>query len=1035
MQPLEQLARRLKGLIIKRPGMALGLWGEAGIGKSHAAAQLARESSSQSFKMHSTTALASLARALPKPKKLPMWAERTLEKLELGEAFSNEQTINAFGAIFSGIAPFMLHLEDVHEASIERLEWIQGLAKMVKRLKGVALLVTSRNEPPEPFEALRLEKLDLEAVKNLLEIEARASLPTEAVEWIHGKAAGNPLFTLEYFRLLARLGVVWNDGRKWRWREPVHDLMPITVEALLEQSLKFTASTPELESVLVAVSIIPRDSSLELFAAVAGLAVDALSHFRTDLRAHGVLAGDEFAHPLYREVIRNRAFETQTYARRALLWCEKHAPELAIEFIEIAQLETPESRALFELAIQRLTEEHCPVEAARLLHRSLKFRQADDRAQSALRALRTLHDVDFTVATELLELALQAPNLEPADVAFLSEQLAQRGCEAEALIFLEHLDEFERTGFGLLEWRIRLCTLAGNTQTALELLDAHPELQDSRQPQVLQRLVHVLATTGRSQEALVVGLRGLELALDVVSCVGLLQSTALAFFHQGQVLDAIDLWSQAIELAQANNLSSSAMKITIYRAQAFMRLGDRTRAESELVLNSKLARDFGEQRIYAQSLIMLGVTLTERTDFERAEEVLLEALSTFVDGRFGDLRLNAEFALTELYHVWQIPHGHFLMHKYANQVLKHAQEFNNPIFTINARLALSAAEQLIGNPSRALELANDALGLARLHGRDFQTMSALRCRANALSSIDKTASIRTWQEAIALADSLNLPLHAQENRLEVDYLRSDLDNARQRLAWFEAHGHTLEANKVRRYFPDLNAKPEQIDHKPHNAPRLELLGSLQISLENVPQTIRGKKRQELLIVLLEAKIAGKSEVTRLELFDALYPDEDENRAASSLKELIRGTRANLGADSIQTTSNGYALGQMTSDVEEFLKTGDSNLWRGAYLQGLEISSLETVRESLGLALQNGIQKLLETDPKEAARVSRFLLEMNPYDLEHLRLSVQAFKASENYKTLGRIYAEARDRFSDVGESLPERWQDFLETKNPNLTPA
>ncbi len=41
----------------------------------------------------------------------------------------------------------MLYFEDVHEASFEQLEWIIALAKMVTRLKGVALIVTSRNEP------------------------------------------------------------------------------------------------------------------------------------------------------------------------------------------------------------------------------------------------------------------------------------------------------------------------------------------------------------------------------------------------------------------------------------------------------------------------------------------------------------------------------------------------------------------------------------------------------------------------------------------------------------------------------------------------------------------------------------------------------------------------------------------------------------------------------------------------------------------------------------------------------------------------
>ena len=156
---------------------------------------------------------------------------------------------------------------------------------------------------------------------------------------------------------------------------------------------------------------------------------------------------------------------------------------------------------------------------------------------------------------------------------------------------------------------------------------------------------------------------------------------------------------------------------------------------------------------------------------------------------------------------------------------------------------------------------------------------------------------------------------------------------------------------------------------------------------------------------------------------------------SSLRELVRATRANLGVDAIRTTQNGYALGAITSDVETFLRTADSSLWRGAYLRGFEMMSLEDVCDSLELALQTCIHKLLETNPAEAARVSKILLEMNPYSLEILHLNLQAFKASGNHRSLGRIYLEARMRLQEVGEALPERWQDFFETRHSNIISA
>jgi hypothetical protein len=141
---IERTHTRLKGLVVKRPGMVFGLWGEAGIGKTHAVQKLLHENPSRHLSIHATTSLAKLVKALPKPKKLPVWAEPMLEKLERNGYLSTEQSTSVLGVVMSGIAPFILHLEDVHDTSAEQIEWIVALAKVVTRLKGVALIVTSR---------------------------------------------------------------------------------------------------------------------------------------------------------------------------------------------------------------------------------------------------------------------------------------------------------------------------------------------------------------------------------------------------------------------------------------------------------------------------------------------------------------------------------------------------------------------------------------------------------------------------------------------------------------------------------------------------------------------------------------------------------------------------------------------------------------------------------------------------------------------------------------------------------------------------
>ena len=200
---------------------------------------------------------------------------------------------------------------------------------------------------------------------------------------------------------------------------------------------------------------------------------------------------------------------------------------------------------------------------------------------------------------------------------------------------------------------------------------------------------------------------------------------------------------------------------------------------------------------------------------------------------------------------------------------------------------------------------------------------------------------------------------------------------------------------------------------------------MQVAHEGKTETVRGQKRKELLAVLLEARILGRSEVTMLELFDALYPNVSESEAASGLKQTVFKVRSSYGQNTITTTTNGYALGAITSDAETFLRDTDTRLWRGPYLQDANLEPSASVLEVLTLALHTKAETLLEMDPKEAARVGRTLLETDPYDLKALRLVCQALRALENHRSLSRLYLDAREKLLEVGETLPERWQDFL----------
>jgi hypothetical protein len=207
--------------------------------------------------------------------------------------------------------------------------------------------------------------------------------------------------------------------------------------------------------------------------------------------------------------------------------------------------------------------------------------------------------------------------------------------------------------------------------------------------------------------------------------------------------------------------------------------------------------------------------------------------------------------------------------------------------------------------------------------------------------------------------------------------------------------------------------------------RLEVLGPVRLT-NGETKPINGRKRQALLAYLLEARIAGRPEVSKIELIDALHPDVEEPRALNALRVEVHEIRAQLNPDVIVTTATGYKLGEIETDAETFLHTRDTQLWRAAYLEGISFErDDDSGYQALTGTLHACALELLDSNPLETVRVMRLLVEMEPFDLEYLRSKLMALRAASNHRGLGRAYNKARVRLHEVGESLPGAWTDFL----------
>jgi DNA-binding SARP family transcriptional activator len=228
-----------------------------------------------------------------------------------------------------------------------------------------------------------------------------------------------------------------------------------------------------------------------------------------------------------------------------------------------------------------------------------------------------------------------------------------------------------------------------------------------------------------------------------------------------------------------------------------------------------------------------------------------------------------------------------------------------------------------------------------------------------------------------------------------------------------------------RYFPELNAEAHETALKASPF-YLRVLGAIEIEQDNQPLAFRARKRLEVLCYLLEARVAGKQEVNLLELVDTFYPEVPEANARLTLRQVVYLIRSSLGADSILSTPNGYALGAVGSDIEDFLQMGDTRLWRGPYLPGFNGWNAN-VRDGLLLALRSSAEAALQTNPAEAERLGQIWLEMEPYDADALRLTIRAQHAQGKTKAVTRTYQQAQVRLFEVGETLPETMEDFLST--------
>ncbi len=1029
-EDFSQLSKRLGVIVSKRPSLALWLWGEPGIGKTHTAQELLRQIPCHKLSLHATISSRTLPTLLPRPKNLPAWVEMTL----LNASASTEQTSTALSTWLSSLAPFVLFFEDAHEASEERLEWLERLADGVKRTKGLALLVTSRNPAPQGFEAVRLETLDQAASQALLEREVGTNLPLEATNWIFEHTQGNPLFTLEFFKHLTRYGFLWSDGNRWRWRTPENEQMPSSVEAVIAQMLELAVESEDARTALKTRAMLGLEANPALWAELSGLPPEQFQTAKHALELHGVVRENQFVHPLFAEVALQSlsALEQQDIARNAIRVLENSNPMLAADFLEPAKLSAPEALALLERAIAAAKQAGAQQVVADLLVKKINYSSDQDRGRWLLEASMAVNPFNLVQAERLAALALQAEpqNLEVvvwyARLLVLSNRLDQAGFLIEQLPD-QVMPEAKR-------WLTKIeLRILRDPQRLLEVWNTHPEIHSEANVMVRSNVIAALSEFGHSQMAITMSQELLK-TKDLSGSDRMLCLTTLAFaaMSAGDLGFAEELYTQGFGVIE-QQLEASSNPVEVARWHAHIRInrssilhrtGRLEPAMEDARAAIAAAAQTGRPFIHAVAQINLAEILINHADYKQAEELLLEAQGVL--GHRPHEGVMIESILARLYLCWNVPYARQLALKHARNAESRARNMSR-LETRQVALQMAGwVEALVGFPNRALEHAQALEALNQDHDQPQALALGTWIHGLVLERIGQPQeAIETLQKALELAKTSALDLLEIEHlKLDLNRFSNNLESAQQSLEHAQMRGWLNLVQLAQQYFPNLEQAAQQNLEQPNAGVQLEVLGSMQAN--GKPISDRNKKAKECLALLLEARIAGRREVGQLELLDSLYPDLSEDKALGALRQLVFRLRSNLGQEAILRGSSGYSLGAVSTDAETFLETHNPSLWRGLYLEDLGEGWDSRISEVLYDALREVINAQIETAPLEAARLAQILLEANPLDLEVLKLNISIRNSSTDQRGLTQWYAKSRERFAEVGETLSENWRDLLE---------
>lgn len=941
-------------------------------------------------------------------------------------------------------------IEDIHDYSSDDLtilrflyrQWLHGRAPILLLLSARPHLdesVWQGLETDALFAKgaaparLELSALDAAGVAKLAQqVLIGAEIPPELGAWLLARSEGHPLFALELLRFLQHGGMLQNLGATWQLHFPPNTVLPSGLEALLLARLESVRFEPDVWLALTHLAVLGHPTTPTEWQVLTGLKTEVMQRVQRRLLTLGLVRSNlqngqtifSGAHLLYADLVLSlltdteaqiaytRAFEvTNNLSRKAVLARACNHPQAQIISLEAWQ-HSLENFAWADVLLHGQALLEMEVGAAQPSH--IKASLADGLMVQG----------KFIQALEIYQ------QLETSDsVDGVSYCLARLVRDREGFEFTDL--QIERFGWAVRYYWTCFAMRLGMRQTAEQRLELAFSLSTINTPERVYALY----------------------------C----EHWFIKIFTPHRLARQLEIF----EAVESNTGRVPDYNVFAWKANVYTALGELESAKTtmELVLAQHRQRPYDATE--ANNLVALGKIAFAESHYLAARQHYLAALRVATASLDPIHQSYAHFGLYCTDYALGLECKEHLERYYATNASMEFSLYDAPNDLEIAWREISLGRQLADRQALVARvetcLGSDCLAAARLlllegdQGGALLALQRWQAETWLEAGIPKTQAepaeyglllamaqrnlgkksvcMRAFERALTCAKN---PVQQAEIRLASSLVANAPSS--EALEQLRLHGAGGLAVWLRRLFAGaIESLEYSAPESPNSSHFIRTFSTFGLEQNGKLKPWKAQKARDLLALLICASLQEQAYVSREEILDTVWSDNDPATADGAFRVTVSRLRDALGQTArIERDQQGrYGLVGANLDVTQFLTSLSSRdleraatWYTGDFLSGIEFEKAANLRETLRQQWRTALLQLaFESSDTRATTHFETLLESDPLDLEALQGLAKSWAAMGANLRLKRILEKSRSTFlAQVGE-LPHELSELLRQMN------